>query len=145
VVNVVTGDAAQSVAIGKALCSSPIVRHLSFTGSTEVGRILMAQCAPTIKKLSLELGGKNPGIIFEDCDWETMMKRTIHSAFSNQGEICLCTSRLLIQRSIYEKFKADFVSRTKALGVGNPLQKTSFNGAIVSKAHFDKILNCCIH
>jgi len=94
------------------------------------------------KKLSLELGGKNPNIIFADCDWEKMMQTSIRSSFSNQGQICLCGSRILIESSVYEKFKNEFVERTKKLTVGDPLDERSKQGSIVSKVHFDKVMNC---
>jgi aminomuconate-semialdehyde/2-hydroxymuconate-6-semialdehyde dehydrogenase len=88
------------------------------------------------------LGGKNPNIIFSDCDWDRMMKTSIQSSFSNQGEICLCGSRILIEESIYEKFKKEFVEKTRLLKVGDPLENDSNQGAIVSKVHFDKIMRC---
>jgi len=94
------------------------------------------------KKLSLELGGKNPTIIFADCDWEKMINTTLQSSFSNQGQICLCGSRILIEASVYEKFKNEFIEQTKKLIVGDPLLETSKQGAIVSKTHFDKIMGC---
>ena len=94
------------------------------------------------KKLSLELGGKNPNIIFNDCNWEKMIPETIRSSFGNQGQICLCGSRLLIEKSAYENFKKYFVEAVKKLTVGDPLVETSKQGAIVSKLHFDKIMNC---
>ncbi|MGB4845397.1 MAG: aldehyde dehydrogenase family protein, partial [Ferruginibacter sp.] len=98
--------------------------------------------APMFKKLSLELGGKNPNIIFNDCNWEKMLTETIRSSFGNQGQICLCGSRLLIERSAYDNFKKYFIDIIKKMKVGDPLEETSKQGAIVSKVHFDKILNC---
>ena len=127
---------------GEAIVRHPDIKAISFTGSTRAGESIASIAAPKFKKLSLELGGKNPAIIFADCDWEKMMGDTIRSSFSNQGEICLCGSRLLIEESIYEKFKEDFVERTKALTVGDPLEDYSKQGAIVSKVHFDKIMRC---
>jgi len=94
------------------------------------------------KKLSLELGGKNPNIIFADCNWQKMLSETIRSSFGNQGQICLCGSRVLIERSVYEKFKNEFVERVKYLTVGDPLLENSKQGAIVSELHYKKILNC---
>jgi aminomuconate-semialdehyde/2-hydroxymuconate-6-semialdehyde dehydrogenase len=94
------------------------------------------------KKLSLELGGKNPSIIFADCNWDKMMAETIRSSFSNQGQICLCTSRILIEKKIYEKFKTEFVEKVKQLTVGDPFDDDSNQGAIVSKPHFDKLMHC---
>lgn len=127
---------------GEAIVKHPKVKAISFTGSTKAGERIASIAAPMFKKLSLELGGKNPTIIFADCDWEKMMTTTIQSSFSNQGQICLCGSRILIESSVYEKFKKEFTQRTKELTVGDPLLETSNQGAIVSKVHFDKILNC---
>jgi len=127
---------------GAAIVSHPEIKAISFTGSTRAGRDIAATAAPMFKKISLELGGKNPNIIFADCDWEKMMRVTLQSSFSNQGEICLCGSRILIEESIYEKFKAEFIERTKKLTVGDPLDDKSKQGAIVSKMHFDKVLSC---
>ncbi len=94
------------------------------------------------KKLSLELGGKNPNIIFEDCDFEETLTHTIRSSFSNQGQICLCGSRIFIQKSIYSKFKKAFIERSNRLKIGDPLQKDTEIGAIVSAPHMQKILSC---
>ena len=127
---------------GEAIVKHTDIKAISFTGSTKAGERIASIAAPKFKKLSLELGGKNPAIIFADCDWGKMMSDTIRSSFSNQGEICLCGSRILIEESIYNKFKTDFVERTKALTVGDPLQEESKQGAIVSKIHFDKIMRC---
>ncbi len=127
---------------GEAIVSHPEVKAISFTGSTRAGERIASIAAPKFKKLSLELGGKNPSIIFADCDWDKMLAETIRSSFSNQGEICLCGSRILVEESIYEKFRTDFVERTKQLKVGDPLEAGSKQGAIVSKMHFEKILRC---
>jgi aminomuconate-semialdehyde/2-hydroxymuconate-6-semialdehyde dehydrogenase len=127
---------------GEAIVAHPDVKAISFTGSTRAGERIASIAAPKFKKLSLELGGKNPNIIFADCDWEKMMHTSIQSSFSNQGEICLCGSRILIEESVYEKFKAEFVERTKQLTVGDPLDEHSKQGAIVSKVHFNKIMRC---
>lgn len=128
-------------------CGEAIVKHkdikaISFTGSTRAGEHIASVAAPMFKKLSLELGGKNPNVIFADCDWEKMMQTSIRSSFSNQGQICLCGSRILIESSVYEKFKNEFVERTKNLNVGDPLDEKSKQGSIVSKVHFDKVMNC---
>lgn len=125
---------------GEAIIKHPAIKAISFTGSTRAGERIASVAAPQFKKLSLELGGKNPNIIFDDCNWEKMMKTTIQSSFSNQGEICLCGSRILIEETIYEKFKKEFVEKTKLLTVGDPLDENSKQGAIVSKIHFEKIL-----
>ena len=127
---------------GEAIVSHPAIKAISFTGSTRAGERIASIAAPKFKKLSLELGGKNPAIIFSDCDWDKMMTETIRSSFSNQGEICLCGSRILIEESIYEKFKKDFVEKVKQLTVGDPLDENSKQGAIVSKVHYEKILRC---
>jgi aminomuconate-semialdehyde/2-hydroxymuconate-6-semialdehyde dehydrogenase len=127
---------------GEAIVTHPDIKAISFTGSTTAGERIASLAAPKFKKLSLELGGKNPALIFADCDWEKMMSETIRSSFSNQGEICLCGSRILIEETVYEKFKAEFVERTKSLTVGDPLEDSSKQGAIVSKVHFEKILRC---
>ncbi len=127
---------------GEAIVKHPAIKAISFTGSTRAGEQIASIAAPMFKKLSLELGGKNPNIIFADCDWEKMMKTTIRSSFSNQGQICLCGSRILVEASIYEKFKSAFVKRTQQLTVGDPLDEHSKQGAVVSKAHFDKVMRC---
>ncbi|RYY50801.1 MAG: aldehyde dehydrogenase [Chitinophagaceae bacterium] len=126
---------------GEAIVKHPLIKAISFTGSTRAGERIASIAAPMFKKLSLELGGKNPNIIFADCNWEKMMSTTIQSSFANQGQICLCGSRILVEASIYEKFKSEFVERVKQLTVGDPLENNK-QGAIVSKVHYDKILNC---
>jgi aminomuconate-semialdehyde/2-hydroxymuconate-6-semialdehyde dehydrogenase len=127
---------------GEAIVKHPDIKAISFTGSTKAGERIASLAAPKFKKLSLELGGKNPVIIFADCNWEKMMETTIQSSFRNQGEICLCGSRILIEETVYEKFKTEFVEKTKQLKVGDPLEETSKQGAIVSKIHFNKIIRC---
>ncbi len=139
VLNIIHGTGPNA---GEAIVSHPAVKAISFTGSTRAGERIASIAAPKFKKLSLELGGKNPAIIFADCNWEKMMKTTIQSSFSNQGEICLCGSRILVEESIYEKFKTEFINQTKALTVGDPLDEISKQGAIVSKVHFEKIMGC---
>jgi aminomuconate-semialdehyde/2-hydroxymuconate-6-semialdehyde dehydrogenase len=127
---------------GEAIVKHPDIKAISFTGSTRAGERIASLAAPKFKKLSLELGGKNPNIIFADCDWDKMMKTTIESSFANQGQICLCGSRILVEDSIYEKFKSEFVERTSQLKVGDPMDTTTKQGAIVSKLHFDKVMRC---
>lgn len=127
---------------GEAIVAHPKIKAISFTGSTRAGKSIAAIAAPMFKKLSLELGGKNPNVIFADCNWEKMMQTTIQSSFSNQGQICLCGSRIIVEDSIYEKFRDEFVKRTAALKVGHPLDETSKQGAIVSKMHYEKVLGC---
>lgn len=139
VLNILHGD---GPSCGEAIVKHPSIKAISFTGSTRAGERIAAVAAPMFKKLSLELGGKNPNIIFADCDWNKMMFNTIRSSFGNQGQICLCGSRILIEASIYDKFKNEFIERAKRLTVGDPLLPTSKQGAIVSKTHFEKIMSC---
>ena len=127
---------------GEAIVKHPDIKAISFTGSTKAGERIASIAAPMFKKLSLELGGKNPNIIFNDCNWEKMLTETIRSSFGNQGQICLCGSRLLIEKPAYENFKKYFVEITKKLTVGDPLSETSKQGAIVSKTHFEKVMRC---
>ncbi len=126
---------------GMAIVSHPKIAAISFTGGTKTGEAIARVAAPMFKKLSLELGGKNPNIIFADCDFEKAVHTSIHSSFSNQGEICLCGSRIFIERPLYEKFKTSFIELTKKLKVGDPLHESTKVGAIVSKGHFEKILS----
>lgn len=125
---------------GASIVSHPEVKAITFTGGTKTGEAIAKIAAPMFKKLSLELGGKNPNIIFSDCNYNKMLESTIQSSFRNQGEICLCGSRIFIEKNIYEKFKKDFVSEVKKLKTGDPLNADSDLGAIVSKQHFEKIL-----
>lgn len=127
--------------VGSAITSHPKIPIISFTGGTKTGEEISRIAAPMFKKLSLELGGKNPNIIFADCDFEHAVATSIKSSFSNQGEICLCGSRIFIEKSIYEKFKSAFIERTKKLKTGDPDDDTNFLGAIVSKQHYVKILS----
>ncbi len=127
---------------GEAIVRHPEVKAISFTGSTRAGERIAALAAPAFKKLSLELGGKNPTLIFADCNREKIMDEVIRSSFSNQGQICLCGSRLLIEESYYAEFKKSFVEKVSALITGDPLDPATRQGAIVSKAHFEKILRC---
>lgn len=126
--------------VGQTIVEHKDVKAIAFTGGTVTGRAINIECAKQFKKVSLELGGKNPNIIFDDCDFEDMIATTVRSSFTNQGQICLCGSRIFIQKSIYDKFKKAFVNNVKELKVGNP--KTDVNlGAIVSEAHMNKILD----
>jgi len=127
--------------VGSALVSHPKIKAISFTGGTSTGKHIASVAAPMFKKLSLELGGKNPNIIFADCDFDKALKTTVQTSFLNQGEICLCGSRIFIERPIYEKFKAALLLEVGKLQVGNPLLKESRVGAIVSKMHFEKVLS----
>lgn len=126
--------------VGAAISAHPKISAISFTGSTRTGTEIAKAAAPRFKKLSLEMGGKNPNIIFADCDYEEMVQTTLRSSFSNQGEICLCGSRIFIEQPLYKKFRDDFVARTKNLRTGDPLHESSDLGAVVSKTHYEKIL-----
>jgi aminomuconate-semialdehyde/2-hydroxymuconate-6-semialdehyde dehydrogenase len=127
--------------VGNAIVSHNDIPLISFTGGTVTGKQIASIAAPMFKKLSLELGGKNPNLIFADCDYEKMLSTTMLSSFANQGQICLCGSRIYVERSLYEKFKTDFIERTKALSIGNPLDEKNKVGAVVSKQHQEKILS----
>jgi aminomuconate-semialdehyde/2-hydroxymuconate-6-semialdehyde dehydrogenase len=127
--------------VGKAISAHPGIKAITFTGGTKTGADIASVAAPMFKKLSLELGGKNPNIIFADCNYEKMLGTTVLSSFRNQGEICLCGSRIFVEKSIYDKFKKDFVELTKQLKIGDPLQADTDQGAIVSKEHMEKILS----
>jgi len=138
VLNIVHGTGPK---VGSAIVAHRDIKAISFTGGTKTGEDIARTAAPMFKKLSLELGGKNPNIIFADCDYEEMLATTIRSSFSNQGEICLCGSRIFIERPMYEQFKGDFISRVRALKVGDPMDADTDVGAIVSKQHFEKIMS----
>ncbi len=127
--------------VGEAIVVHPEIKAISFTGSTLVGKKIAGLCAQQLKKSSLELGGKNPTIIFADCDYEHMLSTTIKSSFSNTGQICLCSSRILVEKSIYEKFVADFVGRVNALKMGDPADPSTDIGALISEAHLNKVLS----
>jgi aminomuconate-semialdehyde/2-hydroxymuconate-6-semialdehyde dehydrogenase len=127
--------------VGAAIVGHPDVKAISFTGGTKTGEEIARTAAPMFKKLSLELGGKNPNIIFADCNYEEMLATTIRSSFSNQGEICLCGSRIFVERPMYEQFKSDFVERVSKLKVDDPLESNTDIGSIVSTQHFDKIMS----
>jgi aminomuconate-semialdehyde/2-hydroxymuconate-6-semialdehyde dehydrogenase len=127
--------------VGTAISEHPNVPVISFTGGTKTGAEIARIAAPMFKKMSLELGGKNPNIIFADCDFDKALDTTIKSSFSNQGQICLCGSRIFVERSIYQKFKTAFVAETKKLKVGDPELKENFMGALVSKPHKEKVLS----
>jgi len=136
VLNIVHGTGPSA---GQAIVAHPNIKAISFTGGTKTGEHIARTAAPMFKKLSLELGGKNPNLIFADCDYETMLEVTVRSSFANQGQICLCGSRIFVERPIYEKFKTDFVARVKDLKVGNPFDAETRIGALVSKPHMQKV------
>lgn len=127
--------------VGRALVLHPKVKAVSFTGGTKTGREIATLAAPAFKKLSLELGGKNPTIVFADCDFPEMLATTLKAAFSNQGQICLAGSRIFVERPIYEKFKSQFVAKAYLLKIGDPLAKDTRIGAVVSKTHMNKVLS----
>lgn len=134
--NIVNG---YGVPVGDALCKHPDVKAISFTGSTATGRAIASTAAPLFKKLSLEMGGKNPVLVFADCDFDTMLDSVIRSSFTNQGEICLCGSRIFVEEPIFDRFRNAFVERTRKLKVGNPRDPEANLGAIVSAEHLQKI------
>lgn len=125
---------------GQAIIEHPGIKAISFTGGTTTGAHIAKVAAPMFKKLSLELGGKNPNIIFSDCDYDDMLETTVRSSFANQGQICLCGSRIFVEASIYKKFKNDFVEKVKQLKIGHPSNKSTNIGALVSKSHLEKVL-----
>ncbi|MCD9032901.1 aldehyde dehydrogenase [Luteimonas sp. Y-2-2-4F] len=125
--------------VGEALVAHPRVRAISFTGSTAVGRRIAGIAAPMLKKLSLELGGKNPTLVFADADWERHLDTLVRSAFQNSGQICLCGSRILVERGIWHRFREALVERVRALPIGDPMDPAVRIGPLVSRAHFDKV------
>ncbi len=127
--------------VGEAMVTHPDIAAVSFTGGTTTGARIAGHVAPKFKKMSLELGGKNPAIIFEDADFEDALRTTLRSSFANQGQICLCGSRILIQRSIYDKFKEALVAKASKMVAGDPLDPSTKLGAVVSEAHMEKILS----
>jgi len=139
VLNMVTADADNSVAVGKVICASDTVRHLSFTGSTEVGRILMAQCAPTVKKMSLELGGNAPFIVFDDADLDSAVEGAMASKYRNAGQTCVCANRFYVQAGVYEAFVAKFTAKVKALKVGNGFEDGVAQGPLIEDAAVAKV------
>lgn len=139
VLNVVTADGAGSIEVGKVLCASDLVRHLSFTGSTEVGRILAAQCAPTIKKLSLELGGNAPFIVFDDADLDSAVEGALVSKYRNAGQTCVCANRLYVQAGIYDAFVAKLADKVKAMKVGNGFEAGVTIGPLIDAPALAKV------
>ena len=138
VLNIIHG---QGITAGDALINHKGVQAISFTGGTATGKIIAQKTAASFKKLSLEMGGKNPAIIFTDCNYNKMLETVVQSSFSNQGQICLSSSRILIQTEIFQRFKKDFIGRVNKLIVGDPQDHESNLGAVSSKNHFNKILN----
>ncbi|TVR76131.1 MAG: aldehyde dehydrogenase [Chitinophagaceae bacterium] len=138
VLNIVHGYGGE---VGEAIVKHKEIKAITFTGGTSTGKHIAGIAAPMLKKLSLELGGKNPTIVMDDCNYEKTVKETVRAAFANQGEICLCGSRILVHEKIYEQFKKDFIEETKKLKTGSPYDDSSKIGAIVSEQHFKKILS----
>jgi aminomuconate-semialdehyde/2-hydroxymuconate-6-semialdehyde dehydrogenase len=127
--------------VGDAIVKHPKVKAISFTGGTQTGEYIARTAAPMFKKLSLELGGKNPNIIFGDCDFDDMLSTTLRSSFANQGQICLCGSRIFVERTIYDKFKEAFVAKVAKTLVSYPTDPKAILGAVVSKPHMEKVLS----
>jgi len=138
VLNILHGEGGS---VGDAIVKHPKIEAISFTGGTNTGEYIARTAAPMFKKLSLELGGKNPNIIFADCDFDEMLSTTLRSSFANQGQICLCGSRIFVQREIYDRFKAAFVDRVSTTVVSNPQDPKAKLGAVVSKPHMEKVLS----
>lgn len=127
--------------VGDAIVKHPGIKAISFTGGTATGAYIASTVAPLFKKVSLELGGKNANIIFADADFDDMLAHTLRSSFSNQGQICLCGSRILVEASIYERFKEAFVAKVKQMKLGDPLLESTKMGAVVSESHMQKVLS----
>ena len=127
---------------GAPLCAHPEVRAISFTGSTRVGSEIARQAAASFKKVSLEMGGKNPTLIFADADLPQAIPETVRAAFSNTGQICLCGSRILVEKSVYSQVREALVERVRGLRLGDPLDSRTELGALVSRQHFDKVMGC---
>jgi len=136
VLNILHGNGAS---VGSAICDHVKIKAISFTGGTTTGAAIASQLAPKFKKLSLELGGKNPALVFDDCDFDDTVSQVFRASFANQGQICLCASRIYVQRNIYEKFKQALVAKTENLKPEDPLLSETKMGAIVSKNHLEKV------
>ena len=139
VLNILTADSDNSIAVGKVFCASDTVRHISFTGSTEVGRILMAQSAPSIKKLALELGGNAPFIVFDDADIDSAVEGAMASKYRNAGQTCVCANRIYVQDKVYVQFVEKFAAKVKALKVGNGFEDGVVQGPLIEDAAVQKV------
>ena len=139
VLNVITADSANSIAVCKVICASDVVRHLSFTGSTEVGRILMAQCAPTVKKMSLELGGNAPFIVFDDADIDSAVEGAFASKYRNAGQTCVCSNRIYVQEGVYDEFVTKFAAKVATAKVGNGFDEGVNQGPLIEEAALEKV------
>jgi len=139
VLNIITADADQSIEIGKVLCSSDVVRHLSFTGSTEVGRILARQCAPTVKKISLELGGNAPFIVFDDADIASAVEGAMVSKYRNAGQTCVCANRFYVQAGVYDSFVEQLAAKSRGIKVGNGFETGVNQGPLIDDQAVAKV------
>ena len=139
VLNIVTADADQSIEVGNVLCASEVVQHLSFTGSTEVGRILARQCAPTVKKLSLELGGNAPFIVFDDADIDSAVEGAMASKYRNAGQTCVCANRIYVQDSVYDCIVGKLAEKAKAIKVGNGFEAGVQQGPLIDAQAMEKV------
>ncbi|NWF45521.1 NAD-dependent succinate-semialdehyde dehydrogenase [Hydrogenophaga sp. D2P1] len=139
VLNMITADDQNSIAVGKVICASDVVRHISFTGSTEVGRILMAQSAPTVKKMSLELGGNAPFIVFNDADIDSAVEGAFASKYRNAGQTCVCSNRLYVQEGVYDEFVTKFAAKVKTAKVGNGFEEGVNQGPLIEEAALVKV------
>jgi succinate-semialdehyde dehydrogenase / glutarate-semialdehyde dehydrogenase len=139
VLNMISADSDNSIAVGKVICASDVVRHLSFTGSTEVGRILIKQCADTVKKLSLELGGNAPFIVFDDADIDSAVEGALASKYRNAGQTCVCANRFYVQEGVYEQFVAKFTAKVRAMKVGNGFEDGVMQGPLIENAAIEKV------
>lgn len=139
VLNMITADSDNSIAVGKVLCASDVVRHISFTGSTEVGRILMAQSAPTVKKMSLELGGNAPFLVFDDADIDSAVEGAMASKYRNAGQTCVCANRLYVQDGVYDQFVEKFAAKVRTMKVGNGFEDGVLQGPLIEEAAVTKV------
>ncbi|MBV8634270.1 MAG: NAD-dependent succinate-semialdehyde dehydrogenase, partial [Burkholderiaceae bacterium] len=139
VMNIITADSDKSIEVGKLLCSSPMVRHLSFTGSTPVGRILMQQCAPTVKKLALELGGHAPFIVFDDADLDAAVDGAVQSKYRNAGQTCVCTNRFYVHESVHDAFVEKLAARASKIKVGNGFEDGVVQGPLIDEQAVAKV------
>lgn len=139
VLNMITADASNSITVGKVICASDVVRHISFTGSTEVGRILMAQSAPTVKKMSLELGGNAPFIVFNDADIDSAVEGAFASKYRNAGQTCVCSNRFYVQEGVYDQFVEKFAAKVRTAKVGNGFDEGVNQGPLIEEAALVKV------
>lgn len=139
IINILTADSKNSIEIGKLLCDSPVVRHLSFTGSNEVGRILMSQCAPTVKKVALELGGHAPFIVFEDADIDAAVTGAMFAKYRNAGQACVAANRFYVHKKVHDQFVEKFAIATKAIKVGSGMEQGVTQGPLIDDQALAKV------